>query len=77
MPVLVRLAVGDDGGVDAVLLQIQRQMQAGDAGPEDSDFPFHVRLPWMVVLVLIGRKARAMLDRRLRNGQDMIYSNRE
>ena len=28
-----------------VLLEIQGQMQAGDAGPDDPNAPLHVRLP--------------------------------
>ena len=43
--ILLRRAVGDQRGVDAVLLKIQGQMQAGDAGPDDPDAPSHVRLP--------------------------------
>ena len=47
LAILVRRAVGDQRGVDAVLLQIERQMQAGDAGADDSDVPCHVASPWL------------------------------
>jgi hypothetical protein len=57
MPVFVRLAIGDNGGVDAVFLQIKRQVQAAYAGPQNSDFPFHVSLPWIAsLLFLVGRR---------------------
>ena len=71
--ILVRRAVGDQRGVDAVLLKIQGQMQAGDAGPDDPDAPSHVRLPerlfgsWPPV---VGGSLAANLPEK--NGMDRI-----
>ena len=53
--IIVRRAVGDQRGVDAVFLKIQGQVQAGDAGPDDPDAPSHVRLPNEVVRELASR----------------------
>ncbi len=52
--ILVRRAVGDDGGVDAVLLQIEREMQAADAGADNSDRPFQLILPDFRLLLVGG-----------------------
>ena len=46
--VLVRRAIGDQRGVDAVLLQIERQMQAGDFSADDSDVPSDIPPPPML-----------------------------
>ena len=65
----MRFAVGDDRGVDAVLVQVKTEMEAGDAGPDDSDFTFHCVPPNGSCAQTTDR-----LDGKLRNEQDMIYS---
>src|ERR1700716_3455501 len=43
--IVVRRAVGDQCGVDTVLLEIEREMQTGDSRADDSNVPSHVRVP--------------------------------
>jgi hypothetical protein len=45
-PILFRCAIGDEGGVHAMLLQVKSEMQTGDPGADDSNVTCHVSLPW-------------------------------
>jgi hypothetical protein len=40
--ILLGRPVGDDGGLNAVLLQVEAKMQAAYAGTDDTDRLFHV-----------------------------------
>ena len=66
---LMRFAVGDDGGVDAVLMQVKTEMEAGDAAPT-------IPISRFIVFPPNGSCAQVTdrLDAKLRNEQDMIYS---
>ena len=50
-----------------MLLKIKSEMQAGDAGPDDSNFAFHSIPPNG------SRQSTGRLDGELGNEQDMIY----
>ena len=45
VPVILRRAIGDDGGVDPMLLQVEREMQTCDSRADDPDVACHVRPP--------------------------------
>jgi hypothetical protein len=45
VPVILRRAIGDDGGVHAMLLQVERQMKTRDSRADDPDIACHVRPP--------------------------------
>ena len=64
VPVILRRAIGDDGRVHPVLLQVERQMQTCDSRADDADVACHVRPPRCLILAKpSGRPACRLRNR--------------